>query len=82
MSNLQTYVCRVALDASEFTSNPVVRLLKVVKKLERGDADSSGSTVRTALVVVIVMGVLATFALAVGSLGDRIGARVDGLLTK
>ena len=52
---------RIALD--EYT-NPAL----LVKRLERGDADSSGSTMRTAGVVALVLAIFLLIGVAVNAL--------------
>ena len=47
-------------------------MITVLHFFERGDADTSGSTVRTALVIPIVIAVLTFFAVALLALMDRI----------
>jgi len=80
MKNIQTSTYFAALAVSEFITNPTAKIVALARTLERGDADSTGSTIRTGLVVVIVIGVLATLAAAVSGLGTRIGGKLDGVL--
>ncbi len=63
---LKTALVRMALD------NPA----EIVKMLERGDADSSGSTMRTAGVVALVLIIFGAVATAVVILANATGAKV------
>ena len=49
----------------------------MVRKLERGDADSSGSTMRTAGVVALVLAIFGFVAGAVYILAEATGGQVD-----
>ena len=65
------------LSVEDFKSNPMA----FIQKLERGDADSSGSTMRTAGVVALILLIFAALATAViavatqaaGSIQDPLG---------
>ena len=49
----------------------------LLKKLERGDADSSGSTTRTAGVVALVLVIFAAIAAAVASLASSTAGDIN-----
>ena len=49
---------------------------EIVKKLERGDADSSGSTMRTAGIVALVLVIFGLIATAVVTLATLVGGKV------
>ena len=63
---LQAALVRMALD------NPA----QIVKMLERGDADSSGSTMRTAGIVALVLVIFGAIATAVSLLATATGSKV------
>lgn len=45
--------------------------VRLVRVLERGDADSAGSTLRTIMVVIVVTAVVAAIGAAIRSAGGR-----------
>jgi len=45
--------------------------LRLIRVLERGDADSAGSTLRTIMVVIVVTAVVAAIGAAIRSAGGR-----------
>lgn len=47
------------------------------RRLERGDADSAGSTLRTIMVVIVVAAVVGVIGLAVRNAGTRAAACID-----
>ena len=63
---LQVALVRMALD------NPA----QILKMLERGDADSSGSTMRTAGIVALVLVIFGAIATAVSGLATATGAKL------
>ena len=65
-----TSMVRVALD--EIVADPV----SFIKQLERGDADSSGSTMRLAGVVALVLAVVALIAGTVFALATAANANI------
>ncbi len=73
---MKTYIHNpLALAAKLATFNP----MELVQKIERGDADTSASTIRTAgavfLVVVVVAGIIA----AVTTVGNRVATKVGAV---
>ncbi len=64
---MKTALYNNLVKAALVANNPMGTL---VQKLERGDADSSGSTMRTAGVVALVLVIFAAIAAAVAGLAD------------
>ena len=64
---MKTAIYNNLVKVAVIAHNPVGSL---VQKLERGDADSSGSTMRTAGVVALVLVIFAAIAAAVAGLAD------------
>jgi hypothetical protein len=60
-------------------ANPTQAAYNLVKRIERGDADSSGSTIRTGFVVALVVALMGVITLAVLGLGNRVGAALDNI---
>ena len=56
--------------------NEVKTPMGLAKKLQRGDADSSGSTMRTAGVVALVLVIFAAIAAAVANLANATGDKI------
>jgi hypothetical protein len=50
----------------------------LIKKIERGDSDTTGSTIRTAGAVFLVLVVVAGIVAAVTTLGGKISASING----
>lgn len=71
-SNLYVKAAAARLAIDEY-SNPAAW----VKKLERGDADSSGSTMRTAGVVALVLVIFLAIGAAVATLASSTGKAID-----
>ena len=62
---------RIAIE--DFRQNPMA----LVNKLERGDADSSGSTLRTVGIVVLVVAVIAVLGLAVMGAANGAATKIN-----
>ena len=58
-------------------SDPAATARALRSRMERGDADSAGSTLRTIGVVMVVAFVLGVVGLAVRNAGTRAGACID-----
>jgi len=63
-----------------FVAYPEQSLLHIAVRIERGDADATGSTIRTALVVIMVIGLLGVITSAVAKLGGRVSDRIGTVL--
>ena len=50
---------------------------KAIAKIERGDADSSGSTLRTLGIVVLVVLVVSAIGVAVATAGTNIAGKIN-----
>lgn len=55
-------------------SDPATHIAKVLRRAERGDADSAGSTLRTIMVVAVVAAVVGVIGLAVRTAGSDAAA--------
>jgi hypothetical protein len=58
-------------------ADPYVAACKLRHALERGDADSAGSTLRTIMVVIVVAAVVGAIGLAVRNAGTRAAACIN-----
>jgi hypothetical protein len=65
----------LALAAKFATFEP----MSLVQKIERGDSDTSASTIRTAGAVFLVVIVVGAIITAVSTVGSRISTRVSGV---
>ncbi len=77
---MKQFLFQSALFVASLNSNPAGVLTGMLARMERGDADSSGSTIRTGLVVALVIALLGVLAAAISALGGRVGGRLDGVL--
>ncbi len=69
---------RMHLDhARAALANPAATARALAARLERGDADSAGSTLRTIGVVMVVAAVLSVVGIAVKAAGARAGTCID-----
>ena len=80
MNNLINQAYATVLNANAVLVNPAIAIAALAKRMERGDADSSGSTIRTGLVVALVIALLGVLAAAVSALGGRVAGRLGGVL--
>jgi hypothetical protein len=80
MNKLTNFAYNAAFQANTVLANPAVAIAALAKRFERGDADSSGSTIRTGLVVALVIALLGVLAAAISGLGGRIAGRLNGVL--
>ena len=71
---MKTAIYNNLVKTAVIVSNP----MSLVQKLERGDADSSGSTIRTAGVVALVLVIFAVIAAAVAGLADTAASGISG----
>jgi hypothetical protein len=73
---MKTYIQNpLALAAKFATFEP----MNLVKKIERGDSDTSASTIRTAGAVFLVVIVVGAIITAVSAVGTRIQGRVTAV---
>lgn len=68
---LKAAAARMTLD--DIAANPTA----LVKKIERGDADSSGSTMRTAGVVALVLVIFLAIGAAVAALASGTAGKIS-----
>ena len=71
-TKLNNAIAKMAVVAMDVQKNPMV----LVKALERGDADSSGSTLRTVGIVTLVIAVVILIGAAVMGAGGRAVTRL------
>ena len=71
---MKTAIYNNLVKTAMIVNNP----MNLVQKLERGDADSSGSTIRTAGVVALVLVIFAVIAAAVAGLADTAASGISG----
>jgi hypothetical protein len=71
-NNLYLKAANARLTLDEVAANPMA----LVKKLERGDADSSGSTMRTAGVVALVLVIFLAIGAAVAALASSTAGNI------